>query len=431
MFRKVGWRLLPFLLLGQVFIYVDRVNVAYTKFGMQADIGFSDAAYGFAAGVFFVSYVLFELPSGLLQARIGTRRTLGRILVLWGLASMATCLVRSVESFAAMRLVLGAFEAGFSPCVVIYLSRWFPSDRRAQIVTAVLLAGPLSNAAVGPVSAVILSSLDGAVGLAGWQWLFIIEGLPPVLAGVAAFFVITDDPEAAAWLTPDERSCLRSCLARTDRPANPGLAMALRDRRLYLHAAVLLSLISGISTVNFWLPTMLRHAGVRDLTAVGLLAVIPQAAAFAAMVLTARSSDRTGERRWHVAAPAVLGGLGLVLATIGTPAAVLVGLSLAMVGASAAYAVFWAVPSDIFRGRAAAGGISLINSIGTLGALVSNTLIGGLSMRAGSLTPGLLSIGALLLGGATLALLVVPAWTVTRRAAAGSERSDVPGAELP
>lgn len=313
-YRKVSWRLLLFLLFCYVLAYLDRVNIGYAKLGMQPALGLSDAAYGLGAGIFFVGYVLFEVPSGLWQVRVGVRRTIGRTMLLWGLTSVATIFVRGEYSFYALRFLLGVFEAGFAPGMLFYLSCWFPRARRAQIMAVVPLAGPVSNVFGGPVSTAILSGLDGMAGLAGWQWMFIVEDVPSVLAGLAAFFWLTDTPQDAAWLTADERSILVAALERDEGKATGSFAAAVRDPRTYGFAAVYFCLISGLYTVSFWLPTLLREAGVHNVVLVGWLSAVPYLAAVAAMLLNARWSDRSGERRWHVAVPAALGAAGLAVA---------------------------------------------------------------------------------------------------------------------
>ena len=410
-YRKVSWRLLPFLLVCYVLAYLDRVNIGYAKFGMQPALGLTDAAYGLGAGIFFIGYVLFEVPSGLWQVRIGVRRTISRIMLLWGLTSIATVFVRGEYGFYALRFMLGVFEAGFAPGMLFYLSCWFPRARRAQIMAVVLLAGPVSNVLGGPVSTAVLSGLDGVAGLAGWQWMFIVEGVPSVLAGFVAFFYLADTPRDAAWLTADERSTLAAALERDEGKATGSFAAAIRDPRIYGFAAVYFCLISGLYTVSFWLPTLLREAGVRDVLLVGWLSAVPYLAAIAAMLLNARWSDRSGERRWHVAVPAALGAAGLAAAAsvTGQAGLALAGICVATLGTYAAYAVFWAAPSAYLKGRAAAGGIALINSIGAFGGFVSPFVIGWLKTGTGSLASGLFAMAAFVAVGAVLEVLTAPA----------------------
>lgn len=409
-FRKIAWRLLPFLLLCYVLAYLDRVNIGYAKFGMQSEFGLSDAAYGLGAGIFFIGYVLFEVPSGLWQVRIGIRKTIGRIMLLWGLTSVAMIFVGGAYEFYALRFLLGAFEAGFAPGMLYYLSSWFPSARRAQIMSVVLLAGPVSNVLGGPLSTFILSSMDGTAGLAGWRWMFILEGMPSVLIGVAAFFYLTETPAEAKWLRPIERDRLADILERDTCSAKGDFATVVRDPRVYGFAAVYFCLISGLYTVSYWLPTLLREAGIKDVMRVGWLAALPYLAAIVAMLLNARSSDRRRERSWHVAVPAFLGAVGMAAAAsvTGQAGMALLAIGLATMGTYAAYAVFWAAPSAYLKGRGAAGGIALINSIGAFGGFVSPFVIGWLKTATGSLTSGLFAMAAFLATGAVLALLTAP-----------------------
>ncbi|MBN4096000.1 MFS transporter [Methylobacterium sp. OT2] len=401
LYRKVGWRLLPFLLACYVLAYLDRVNVGFAKLGMQSELGLSDAAYGLGAGIFFIGYVLFEVPSNLLQARIGARRTIGRIMLLWGLASMAMMFVQGPWSFYALRFVLGVFEAGFAPGMLFYLTGWYPAERRGQIMAVVLLAGPVGNILGGPLSGWLISSFHGANGLSGWQWMFLIEGLPAVLLGIAAFYYLPDRPAEAGWLTRDEG---RRIVAALDAPGNrseASLAVALRDPRLYAYGLVYYCLISGLYTVSFWLPTLLRDAGIRDIAAIGWLSVVPYLVAVGAMLANARSSDRRRERRWHVMLPTCAGAVGLAVAALaGNLPVAFLGIGLATVGTYAAYAVFWTVPTASLKGTAAAGGIALINSIGALGGFVSPAVIGLAKDLTGSLSAGLLAMAGLLALGA-------------------------------
>ncbi|WP_234732258.1 MFS transporter [Acidocella facilis] len=309
LYRKVAWRLLPFLLACYVLAYLDRVNVGFAKFGMHSELGLSDAAYGLGAGIFFVGYVLFEVPSNLLQERIGVRRTISRIMILWGLASMAMVFVQGPWGFYALRFLLGVFEAGFAPGMLFYLTCWYPAERRAPILAAVLLAGPVGNIIGGPLSGWLIASFQGSTGLSGWQWMFLIEGLPAVLLGVVAFFYLTDRPGDASWLTHDERRRIADALDAPGAGSEASFAAALRDPRLYAYGLIYYCLISGLYTVSFWLPTFLRDAGIRDISAIGWLSAVPYLAAVGAMLANACSSDRRCERRWHVVLPTCVGAL--------------------------------------------------------------------------------------------------------------------------
>jgi MFS family permease len=408
LYRKVSWRLLPFLLVCYILAYLDRVNVGFAKLGMQVDLGLSDAVYGLGAGIFFLGYVLFEVPSNLYLARVGVRRTISRIMVLWGLASMAMMFVQGPWSFYALRFLLGVFEAGFAPGMLFYLTRWYPAERRAQIMAIVLLAGPVANIIGGPLSAWLIATFHGDAGLSGWQWMALIEGFPAVLFGVVAFFYLTDRVEDARWLNQDERQRIVAALDVPGDRGEPSFAAIARSPRIYAYGFVYYCLISGLYTVSFWLPTLLRDSGIEDISTIGWLSVLPYLAAVVAMLGNARSSDRRGERRWHVTIPAGAGAIGLAIAALaGDVTIALLGIGLATLATYAAYAVFWTVPSAALKGTAAAGGIALINSIGAFGGFVSPALIGFAKEATGSLTSGLLIMAALLATGAVACAFIL------------------------
>ena len=368
---------------------------------MQGELGMSDAAYGFAAGVFFLGYVLFEVPSNLLLVRIGARKTLSRIMVLWGLTSAAMCLVHSPPLFYVLRFLLGVFEAGFGPGILFYLTLWYGRDRRGTVMACFLLAGPVAGVVGGPLATWILTATDGAHGLSGWQWMFLLEGLPCLAVGLAIYLKLDDSPAAAAWLDARERALLAECLDRGVTIRHSAFGSVLTDPRIYGLALSYFCMICGLYAVSFWLPTLLRTAGVRDTLAVGAYSTLPYIAAIAAMVLCARHSDRKGEHRWHSAATCLVAGMTLAVAagTLGMFAISMTALVLATAATYAAYAVFWAIPPDYLRGTASAGGIAFINSIGLLGGFISPTLIGTVKDWTGSLASGLLVIAAMLVAG--------------------------------
>lgn len=407
-YRKVSWRLLPFLLLCYVLAYLDRVNISYAKIAMQQEFGLSDAAYGLAAGIFFIGYVMFEVPSNLWLARVGVRKTLSRIMLLWGATSTAMLFVHDSSSFYVLRFFLGVFEAGFAPGMILYLTFWFSGKRRAQVMACVLLAGPVSNIIGGPLSTWIMGAFADSHGLAGWQWMFILEGAPCIVLGICAFFFLSDSPAQANWLTRDEKNLLAIDLRQVEAPKQHTFARALKDWRVYWLALIYFCLICGLYTVSFWLPTLLRDAGVKDIFQIGLYSMIPYSAAIVAMLLNARSSDRLGERRWHGAVPAFLGAIGLLLTgfSAGNLTLALCSITLATLSTYAAYAVFWVRPTSYLKGTAAAGGIALINSIGAFGGFVSPSIIGALKTFTGSFVEGMAAMATLLVIGGlcTLAL---------------------------
>ncbi|WP_426142524.1 MFS transporter [Pseudomonas sp. DWP3-1-2] len=408
MYRKISWRLLPFLLLCYALAYLDRVNISYAKIAMQQEFGLTDAAYGLAAGIFFIGYVMFEVPSNLWLARVGIRKTLGRIMFLWGLASTSMLFVHDNTTFYILRFFLGVFEAGFAPGMILYLTLWFSGKRRAQVMACVLLAGPVSNIIGGPLSTWIMGAFAGFQGLKGWQWMFILEGAPCIVLGIVAYFYLSDSPAQASWLSAEEKQLLANDLEPLQATKQHTFAAALKDWRIYMMALIYFCLICGLYTVSFWLPTLLRDAGVKSIFEIGLYSVIPYVAAIVAMTINARSSDRFAERRWHGAVPAFLGAIGLVLTGLNTGnlTLALCSITLATSSTYAAYAVFWARPSIYLKGTAAAGGIALINSIGAFGGFFSPSIIGFLKTFTGSFATGMAAMAALLVigGFCTLAL---------------------------
>ena len=418
LYRKITWRLLPFLLLCYVFAYLDRINIGFAKLQMQQDIGISDAVYGLGAGIFFLGYVMFEVPSNLLLTRIGARRTISRIMVLWGLTSASMLFVQGEWSFYVLRFMLGVFEAGFAPGMIFYLTYWYSQSRMAGVMAVVMLAGPIGGIVGGPVSAWIMTAFSGAHGLDGWQWMFLLEGLPCVLLGVIAFRYLDDKPAEARWLSAEEKALLAADLDSRSAHKKHAFAQVLRDPAIYGMALTYFCLICGIYAVSFWLPTLLKLAGVQDTMQIGLYSAIPYVAAAVFMLGFARSSDRLRERRWHTLVPALLAGVALCIATAAPTqfALSLTAITLATGFMWAAYTVFWAIPSQYLQGEAAAGGIALINSIGLLGGFLSPSIIGWIKETTGSLSGGLYAISALLVAGALLLLVNRPPQSAPARA---------------
>ncbi|KVS50757.1 MFS transporter [Burkholderia cepacia] len=403
LYRKLNWRLLPFLLLCYTFAYLDRVNIGFAKLSMQGDLGISDAVYGLGAGIFFLGYVLFEIPSNLLLPRIGARKTISRIMVLWGLTSAGMMFVHDETTFYGMRFLLGVFEAGFAPGMIFYLTYWYGQRRMAGVMAVVMLAGPIGGAFGSPLSAWLMTGLSGAHGLAGWQWMFIVEGLPCVLLGALALKVLSDRPADAAWLTDDEKRLLAAEL-HAPGAGHHSFGQVLRDPRVYLLAFAYFTIICGIYAVSFWLPSILKADGVTDTMQIGLYSMIPYVCAAIAMIVIGRRSDRRGERRFHSAVPALIGAIALAVATTanGNLVVSLVGMTIATSMIWAAYTVFWAIPSQYLKGDAAAGGIALINTIGLIGGFLSPTIIGAIHSATGSMAAGLLVMVALLVAGAAV-----------------------------
>jgi sugar phosphate permease len=391
LYRKITWRLLPFLTLCYMLAYLDRINIGFAKLQMQGQLAFSDAAYGIAAGIFFIGYVMFEIPSNLLLPKIGARRTLSRIMVLWGLTSASMMFVSDIHAFYALRFLLGVFEAGFAPGMVLYLTYWYAPERTGRAMAVVMWAGPIGGMLGAPLSSWAMTALAGAHGLAGWQWMFLLEGLPCCVLGAIAFFFLDDRPDRARWLSDDDRRLLAADLdaARLRRAGSETRHATLRDvvadPRVLMLAASNFCVIAGIYTVSFWLPSILKSAGLASTMSIGLWSSVPYVAAIAAMGWLCRSSDRFGERRRHSA-------IAITAITVAT----------ALLWA--AYTVLWAMPAGYVGSRAAAGGIAFINICGALGGFASPIIIGALKSMTGSMQAGLFAIVGIAFAGALVML---------------------------
>jgi ACS family tartrate transporter-like MFS transporter len=391
--RKVATRLIPFLGLLYFAAFLDRVNVGFASLQMNRDLGISDEAYGLGAGIFFAGYCLFEVPSNLLLHRIGGRRWIARIMLTWGLISGATAFVHGPAGFAVLRFLLGVAEAGFFPGIIYYLTYWVPAARRARMIGAFMVAVPLSTAVGGPVSVAIMK-LNGAAGMAGWQWLFVIEALPSLVLGVVTLFVLPDSPADARWLTAAERYWLERTLAsEVTAQATDTLPSALRsllDSRILSLSLCYFGVQIGFYGVILWLPQILRSIGI-GVVSIGITVGGVYGLAALAMVRWARHSDRRGERPWHIAAAAAVACIGLVAtAALAESAAVAIAtITVGAVGTLAMLPIFWTLPSTLVRGVAAAAAIAFINSLGNVGGFVGPILIGWLKATTGGFSAGL------------------------------------------
>ena len=409
LYHKLNWRLLPLLFIGYVFAYLDRINVGFAKLQMQSDLGLSDAAYGAGAGIFFVGYVLFELPSTLMLPRIGARKTFSRILVLWGITSACMLFVRDVPTFYAMRFLLGVFEAGFAPGMIYYLSRWYGPSRMARAIAIVFIAGPMGGILGGPISAWLITTFAGVGGLAGWQWMFLIEGLPCVFLGVLMYVVLCDRPADAPWLNAAEKQLLETELG-TASARSHSFRTVLRDPKLYVLASAYFCIIFSIYAMSFWLPAVIKALGVNDTQQLGWYAALPYVGAALGMYWIGRRSDRLGERRLHCAIPAATGAVLLILYPL-AGGNLLVSMALLTLSISMmfmAYTVLWAMPSEHIKGEAAAGGIALINTIGLSGGFWGPAMIGWAKTATGSLDTGLIAVGCVFLCGAFVIIATKP-----------------------
>jgi ACS family tartrate transporter-like MFS transporter len=410
---QVQRRFIPFAFICYVVAYIDRVNVGFVATELQSQLALDATTYGLAAGLFFLGYCLFEIPSNLILERVGARIWIARIMIVWGLVSMGTMFVWDASSFMVARVVLGIAEAGFFPGMVLFLTYWFPASERAKTGALFMMASPIAVIIGAPVSTAILK-LDGAYGLEGWQWLFLLEGFPAVILGVLALFVLSDQPADARWLAPEDREWLTRTMAadREQRQATgiTTVRLGLVNPQLWLLCGVFFL----NSIVNYgiflWLPKLLEDVTGAEGFTLSTITALPFVAALGAMVLVGKHSDRTGERRLYVAGCAVANALGLLLAVAFQNNVWLLvsGFAISQMALRSLAGVFWAMPPQLLGGAAAAAGIALINSLGNLGGFVGPTLVGALLDVTGSYTGGLLALTAVLVAQALLVLLVRP-----------------------
>ncbi|MDC7789647.1 MFS transporter [Rhodoplanes sp. TEM] len=410
-YRKIFLRILPFLMFCYLLAFVDRSNIGFAKLHFMRDLGFSEAVYGFAAGVFYLGYILCEVPSNLILERIGVRKTLMRIMVVWGLCAAATAAITADWHLYVLRFLLGAGEAGFFPGMLFYLTLWTPAKRRARLTAVFMASIGVSGIIGGPLSGWIMTSMAGVHGLAGWQWLFIVEGLPTVACGIVAFFYLQDSPRDATWLTDREKALVLADLeaesAAQKERSHHSFGAALRAPKFYVLVGLALGLLAGTGGIFFWLPTIIRNAGVKDVLTVGLLSAIPFIVGVAVQQIVAWHSDKTLERRWHAAGPALIAGLGWVVlpAVSSSPALSLAALTLTTAGTLGAMGPFWTLPASFLTGPARAGGIALITTLGGVGSFFSPWLVGWITSHTGTLTAGQYYYGALMVVGAVVLLL--------------------------
>lgn len=405
---KAARRLIPFLVLCYMVSFLDRVNVGFAALAMNEDLGFSPRVFGLGAGIFFVGYILFEIPSNLALQKFGARLWIARIMISWGLVATAMALVAGPASFYFMRFLLGVAEAGFFPGIILFLTYWFPARERARIVSTFMAAVPLATVFGGPLSGALLE-LDGLGGLKGWQWLFIIEGLPAVLLGLAVLKVLPDRPERAAWLSPKEKSALASLLAAeakaTRETGHAGLAEALTRPRVLVLGFLYFCIVIGLYGIGFWMPQVIQGFGLTPLR-IGFLTAIPYLFAAIAMVAWGRRSDRTGERTWHVALPLLAGGAAFAWSAVSGPLLpTMIALTLATVGIYAAIGTFWSFPTAILTGTGAAAGIALVNSMGNLGGVAGPGMVGVMKEATGTFGGAMLFLAGALILGAVVAVL--------------------------
>jgi D-galactonate transporter len=408
---------MPILFIGYIIAYLDRVNVGFAKLQMMDALKFSNAVYGFGAGVFFLGYFIFEVPSNVILHKVGARVWICRVLVVWGLVSACTAFVKTPWEFYSIRFLLGVAEAGFFPGMVLYLTYWFPSHRRAKMIALLMAGNPVSGILGGPMSGYILHSMGRVQGLAGWRWLFLIEAAPAIILGVVILFYLDNCVNDAKWLSAEDKALVVSEINREAavKTHNTVLSVFI-SARVWLMCAILFGIVMGSYAIGFWQPTIIRQTGIKDTFVIGLLTMIPYTVALISMILVGRHADKWRERRWHVVVPQLVAACGFVLCTQAGSSTVIamIGLVMAVVGVVTALPMFWALPTSFLGGAAAAAGIALVNCTGNLAGFFSPAIIGFLKDYTGTLNSGLLLVAACLVLSAGLILAFVPAKLVNR-----------------
>lgn len=415
-YAEVTLRLVPLLFASYVVSFLDRVNVGFAKLQMLSDLHFSEVTYGLGAGIFFLGYVLCEVPSNIIQHRVGARRWISRIMVTWGLLSAATMFVKTPAMFYAFRFLLGVAEAGFLPGIVLYLTYWYPAHRRGKIMAFFFAAVPASGLIGGPLSGWILESLSGVHGLTGWQWLFVLEALPSIVLGLVVLMALPDRIEDASWLLPKEKKILAENIKADAHDKHEiQLRKIFSDSRVQILAGIYFCATTGGYGISFWLPSIVKATGVVSPLDIGLLTAIPFLSAMACMVFISRSADARRERKWHLIGTMSIGVAGLVgsiyfgSSTVGS----IVALSIAAVGVYSAFPIFWSLPTAFLTGVGAAAAIAFITAVGNIGGFVSSYLIGWVKQCTGSTDFAMLSLAAIYVVGVALTL-TVPARLVNK-----------------
>jgi ACS family tartrate transporter-like MFS transporter len=402
-FARCARRLIPFMVLLYMFAWLDRVNVGFAALTMNRDLGFSPTVFGFGAGVFFLGYLLFQVPANLLLARIGARRWITYIVMTWGALSAAVALVQSPLAFYVLRFLLGVAEAGFVPGMIFYITLWFPHSYRARFTAGFMAAIPLSYVLGAPISTLILE-LDGIAGLRGWQWLFLIEGLPACFLALAVPSLMPNGPAEAKWLSEHEKAMIAARIAAEDATKRVKVWPALLDVRVLVLCLVSFAVGVGSAGITLWLPQILQSRGYSNLS-IGMLLAVVGLMGMAAMFVWGRSSDKRAERVWHVSLPLLVASAGLIIASLPLASGIsLIALSCILIGLLAFDGPFFALPSSFLGGAAVAGGIALINSVGSLGAFAGPVLIGVLRERTGGYAMGMVALAIALIFAATAVL---------------------------
>ncbi|MDR3382112.1 MFS transporter [Cupriavidus basilensis] len=415
-YAKVVRRLIPFLMLCYLGAYLDRVNVGFAKLQMLNDLRFSETIYGLGAGIFFLGYFLFEVPSNMILHKVGARNWLARIMLTWAVISASFAFVSSPTSFYVLRFLLGVAEAGFAPGVILYMTYWFPSERRAKALSMFFMAIPLAGIVGGPLSGYIMHAFHGALDLAGWKWLFMLEALPSLVLGIAILLYLDNGIQSAKWLTEAEKALLARNVAGDNarKVSHVSIRAFIADRRLWLMASIYFCVVLGQYGLTFWLPTIVRKAGVADPLWVGILTALPYLCAIVALPLVGMSADHHRERRLHLAVPMLVAAAGFAtLPLLGGVGASLVCLSIAAAGILTSSSQFWALPTALLGGMSAAAGIAAVNCVANLAGFFSPAIVGWLNDLTGKSTAGLIFISVAIVLGALLVFLV-PAKAVNR-----------------
>ncbi|HKR38853.1 MAG TPA: MFS transporter [Paraburkholderia sp.] len=408
LYAKVAWRLVPLLFLCYVAAYLDRVNVGFAKLQMLKDLGFSETVYGLGAGIFFIGYFIFEVPSNIILHKVGARIWIARVMITWAIISGLMMFATTPAMFYMLRFLLGVAEAGLFPGVILYLTYWFPAERRGKIIALFMTGIPISGVIGGPLSGWILHSMSGTHGLAGWQWLFVIEAIPSLVLGVVVILMLDKGIEQASWLSDDEkRTLIVNIAADASRVESHSFRDGFTNRMVWVLSVIYLFFIMGLYGVGFWLPTLIKGSGVKDPLTIGLLTTLPYAAAAISMVVVGRSSDARRERRWHVALPGLIGTAGWIVAVAagsGNVTLAMIGLTVATMGVMTTLCQFWCLPTAVLAGAAAATGVAVVNSVGNLAGFVSPYVIGWIIDKTHSTDLGVYTLAACLSIGGLLVL---------------------------
>lgn len=408
--RKVTWRLIPILFISYVFNYLDRVNVSFAKLQMGQMLGLDDAAFGLGAGMFFIGYFFFEIPSNMILERVGARVWIARIMVTWGLINAGMAFVHTPMQFYVMRFLIGFAEAGFFPGIVLYLTYWFPTSHRGRIMALFMASLAISGILGGPFSGAVMQYLDGVYSLQGWQWLMLLTGLPCLVLAVAVWFMLTDRPEDARWLSLQEKQMLSAAIhADSSEPEARLSGGALRNRYTWISSLTYFLLVCGAYGMSFWIPSILANAGMTSYAEIGLVSAIPNVAGIVAMTVIGRHSDARQERRWHLVGCFLMAAAGFAVlsAQLENVVGAITGLTIATMGILSALPLSWTVPTKALSKSEAAVGIAIVTSLGNLGGFVSPVVLGKISVANGSMSGGfLLLCGALVFGALWVALTV-------------------------